>query len=243
MTILQRVIVGLALMLGSAAAYAIVGATIDPSQAYSLRTGFDDAVPFLPWTTYLYAWHYPWFLFPLFVIRDRALMRRVLLADLVVILASSVCFVAMPVSVHGLRPQALALNPDTFHTWATLLVFELDTPNNLFPSMHLSLCTLTALSAWSTKRSLGAIGLASVAAVAISIATTKQHYLADGVAGLALGTAAWAALVRKPASRLSESERSLSWRGLAAFAGFAPLPYLVLYAVYASGIWPLGPSA
>ena len=67
-------------------------------------------------------------------------------------------------------------------------VHRFDAPNNCFPSMHVSVATLTAFHA---AASLGNAAFAFPVLIAASCAFTKQHYLLDLPAGAALGWGAY----------------------------------------------------
>src|SRR5690606_37265290 len=83
------------------AGYHVIGWSTDPARALALDTALDRAIPFVPETVYLYGLVYPASLYPLFVIRSRALLRRAALAYVLVIVASLLCFVLLPVTCAG----------------------------------------------------------------------------------------------------------------------------------------------
>jgi len=195
----EKLGLALALLVFWLAGYFATAARVDVADAITLRTPLDDAIPFLPVTMYAYAAVYTAMLLPAFTVRCRDLFRRVVIAYAFVIGVSLAFFNAMPVTSLGLRPDAATLaafDPARFDVWGVRLCYALDPPLNLFPSMHLASVTLVALAAGTARRAYGRVGLVGVAAVAVSICTVKQHWLVDGVAGLALGTAAWALFVR-----------------------------------------------
>jgi len=70
-------------------------------------------------------------------------------------------------------------------------VQRLDMRSNSFPSMHVSVATLSALHLLPL---VGSIALAFPLLVAMSCVLTKQHYLIDLPAGAGLGYAAYALL-------------------------------------------------
>jgi hypothetical protein len=176
--------------------YYAVGLTTDVTRARSLETALDRQIPFLAWTIYLYAWVYTAMFYPVFVVRCPYLFRRVALAYVVVAAISMACWVAWPVTSAALRPDITALPTDVFHVWGLRLNYTLDPPTNLFPSLHLSVATLACLAAGTARREAGLLLVPVVAAIAVAICTVKQHFVADGVAGVALGIAVWLALVR-----------------------------------------------
>lgn len=219
--------------------YYAIGLTRDPSRALSLRTPLDDAIPFLPLTQWLYFAVYTTMLYPAFVVRDPGLFRRVTRAYLVVIAVSLACFWLVPVSAIGLRADLSGLGTDTFWEWGVRVNYTLDPPWNLFPSEHLSIAVLAALSAGTARRAWGLCAAPVVAGIAVAICTVKQHYLLDGVAGLALGAGAWAALVRGcPEAALPESQRARGASGPLAFVLFTLAVYAAFYVAYRLGWQP-----
>jgi membrane-associated phospholipid phosphatase len=213
---------------------------IDPAAAKTLRTPLDDAIPFLPATIYVYAAVYTAMLLPAFTVRCRHLFRRVAVAYAFVIGVATVFFHSMPVTSLGLRPDAAtlaALDPGRFDVWGVRLCYALDPPVNLFPSMHLASVTLVALAAGTARRSYGVAALALTLAVAVSISTVKQHWVVDGVAGLALGLAAWALFVRGYATPRAPGV-AYGLGGPASYALLHGGAVLALYALFRAGVGP-----
>lgn len=66
-----------------------------------------------------------------------------------------------------------------------------DDNTNCFPSMHVSVATLTAFHLTANMPELGAIPWAFPALIALSALWTKQHYFVDLLPGAGLGWAAW----------------------------------------------------
>ncbi|HVP27994.1 MAG TPA: phosphatase PAP2 family protein [Myxococcota bacterium] len=222
------------------AGYFGAAARIDPTAARVLRTPVDDAIPFLPATIYLYTAVYTAMLLPLFTVRCKRLFRRVVAAYGLVLAASLLCFVTWPVTSLGLRPDPSLLDRLSavrFDVWGVRLCYALDPPVNLFPSLHLASVTLVALTAGTARRSYGAVGLVLVAGVGASICTVKQHWVVDGLAGLALGGGAWALVVR-PYARPREPGVAYGMGGPLSFGLLHGSALLVLYALFASGFRP-----
>src|SRR5262249_49502608 len=145
---------------------------------------------------WIYLWLFPAALLPLFVVRCPCLFRRTIAAYAIVLVASFAVFAAYPVTSEGLRADAGALDRSRLSPWAVLTLYRLDPPVNLFPSLHLSIAVLAALSAWTASRVYGAIAGAGVVLVAISILTVKQHVLADAAGAAVLSGIVYAAVLR-----------------------------------------------
>jgi hypothetical protein len=180
-------VLGVALLFaGGYYAIAFLGPT---ESAVSLRTPLDDAIPFWPTSVIAYAWVYPAAFLPAFVVRSTSLFRRVLVAYLMLIGLAFAAFLLFPVSASGLRPEIESLDLERFSEWGTSLLYRLDPPVNLFPSLHLGLATLSALACWRVHRRIGALALVALALVAVAVCTVKQHFVMDALAGLGLAIA------------------------------------------------------
>jgi hypothetical protein len=222
-----------------ACGYYAIALTTDPQAARSLGTAFDAAIPFLPVTVYLYSWVYTAMLYPLFTVRCIRLFRRVALAYSLVIAISFVVFRLFPVTSLGFRPEPGLLQDHSFYEWGVRLNFLLDPPFNLFPSLHLSIATLVALTAWKVRPAYGAIALFMVSGIAVAVLTLKQHFLADGVAGIALGVASYGVLVRPyRLGNLPPQEVAYGWAGPAGYLVLHTIVLAGLYVLYRAGVRP-----
>jgi len=194
-----------------------VGLATDPARARELGTALDRAIPFVPASIWIYLWVFPADLIPVFVVRCPRLYRRTIVAYAIAMVVSYVIFAAFPVTSLGLRADPATLDPSRPSEWAVLLLYSIDPPFNLFPSMHLSIATLAAFSAWTADRRYGAATFFGVALVGISITTVKQHFIVDGIAGFALGALVYALLIR-PYRPVPGYRPAFGWRGVALYA-------------------------
>jgi len=223
----------LALWLG---VYYGAAAVTDPARAASLRTPLDDRIPFVPAAIWVYCCVYTAMLLPLFTVRSIALFRRIGLAYALLIAGSGLVFLAFPVTSLGFRPDVSHLDDGVFHLWGVRLNFFLDPPVNLFPSLHLSIATLAALSCGSVRRAYGVLAGLLTLAIACAVLLLKQHFWVDAVAGAAFGAALWAALVRPQAARAAGE--AYGWGGAAAYVAFHAGALLLLAALWSAGLRP-----
>lgn len=216
---------------------------VDPARARSLATPLDDAIPFVLGSVVVYWSILPMALLPIFTLREPALFRRVALAYSAAISVSLAIFVAFPVTSAGIRVATESNAASGFATWLLHLLYTLDPPLNLFPSLHLALATLAALSAWRVNRTLGAVALGWTACIAVSVCTTRQHFVADALAGIALGALAYGAIVAR-GSGARAHDASTGAAGLALYAALVTLFYAGLFTAYVVGVepwtWPIG---
>lgn len=217
--------------------YFWVGQLVDPARAVELRTVLDDRIPLWPVLMWAYGSVYTVTFIPAFTIRSRSLFRRVAGAFLAASAVAFVSFILFPVTAEHLRPPIGHLDPASFQNWALKVNYTLDTPFNLFPSLHLTAATVVALAAWKTRPVYGLLALIPVAGIAVSIVTVKQHFIVDGIAGLLLG---WLThrLIVDPWRPEAGEPVAYGWRGPLAYGVFTCLAYLFAYTVFRSGWHP-----
>jgi membrane-associated phospholipid phosphatase len=228
---IERVLLTAGLVALFSAGYLCAGLMADPARARDLMTGLDARIPFLPGSIWVYVWVFPAAFAPLFVVRSRQLFREVVLAYAIVMVVSFLCFALFPVSSSQLRVAAGGLDEARFSQWAVAVLYRLDPPFNLFPSLHLSIAALAALACWKADRRIGCCMALGVALVGVSISTVKQHFLLDGIGGLALAGLVFGFTFRK--FRPAPLERvAFSPRGPAAYVLFLALTYGGFYLAF-----------
>jgi len=109
------------------------------------------------------------------------------------------------------------------------VLYRLDPPFNLFPSLHLSIAALSSLTAWKARRSYGAAAFVGVALIGASICTVKQHFVLDGFGGVALAALVHA-FVLHPYRPMPGTDPAYGWRGPAAYAALLAALYAGIYA-------------
>jgi membrane-associated phospholipid phosphatase len=228
---IERALLTAGLVALFAAGYFCVGKAVDPARARELATGLDARLPFVPATIWVYAWVFPAAFAPLFVVRSRDLFRRVVLAYAIVMVISFLAFALFPVTSSRLRADVGGLDRTRFSQWAVALLYRIDPPLNLFPSLHLSIAALAALACWKADRRTGGPMGAGVALVGLSICTVKQHFVLDGIGGLALAALVWGVTFRKrpPAP---EEPFVPPGRGTAMYVVFLAACYGALYVAF-----------
>ncbi len=158
---------------------------------WHMTTDLDLAVPFLPWTVAVYVGAYFFwavnYVLALRLGEERA--WRFLAADM---LGKSVCLAAfLLLPTAQLRPAV----PEGAPLGGLLeIIYLLDTPDNLFPSIHCLnswLCWAGLRGCRDVPAGYRAFTLAAALAICLSTLTTKQHVLADMIGGLILGELCW----------------------------------------------------
>lgn len=153
-----------------------------------LRTHLDDAIPFWPWTSFLYLPLYlAVFVLTLVATSNRRTFHRMLLAMALVGLAATLAHILIPATYP--RPVLSAPYAD-FGERFMAFVQRIDPPSNVFPSLHVAHSTALSLMLLRDRPRAGRVALAMTFVLTLSTLTTKQHFLADLVSGGALGWAA-----------------------------------------------------
>ncbi|MDX2034942.1 MAG: phosphatase PAP2 family protein [Blastocatellia bacterium] len=163
-------------------------------------TSLDHAIPFLLWSVWPYFGLIMLLALPLFI-RTERLFRRSVLAITVAVCLNLLCYTVMPTTY----PRPPLPEGDTFSHAAYRWLCSIDTPANCFPSGHI---TSPAISYWALAQENPMLiwwFRAIFALLALSILTTKQHYVFDlfgGLASAGIGILAsgWMAANRKEAA-------------------------------------------
>jgi len=229
--VFERTAIALGVALLFLFGYFGVGFSTKPGRAHEFSTPLDKRIPFIARSIWIYLWSFSASAIPLFIIRSPRLFRRTSLAFAIAILISLICFTVIPVTAIDLRASAEQVKAavDPSH-WAVSTVYSLDPPYNLFPSLHVSITALAAFSVWKVNRRFGAILFAGLGLVAVSVCTTKQHYLVDVIGGLIVAALAGGLSIRP---YKAQGERlTYSWRGPVSYVGSMVLLYVGLYGSY-----------
>lgn len=234
---LERAALTLGLVIFFVAGYFGIGLSRNPADAGELRTFLDDQIPFIVHSVWIYLLIFPAALLPLFVVRCRRLFRRTALAYAVVIVASLTCFITLPITSARLRIQPVLLDLTQPSDWAVSVLYSLDPPYNLFPSLHVSIAVLAAFSAWKAARLYGTVAFACLVFVIVSVCTVKQHVVLDAVGGIALGAMA-GTLVLRPYRAQRGITPAYSWHGPSIYLVFLVLVYTGFCLTYLSAHTP-----
>jgi hypothetical protein len=186
--------------------YEVLGRTDLGRSPTLLMTPIDRAIPLVPWT----AWFYEPFYVSIFFIgvigfRSRFLYNRTLIC---------VCF---NIVVAGLghafvraeypRPM-LPVPPPDLSTAFLAFVYRIDPPGNVFPSLHVAHTFMISFLVSLDRPRLGRVMVGMSILLAASTLTTKQHFIADVAAGLAMAFIARAWTLRQLARAASASSAS-----------------------------------
>ncbi len=207
--------------------YFVIGALTHGRSIYVPAIALDRALPVQPAWMVVYGSLYVFIvLLPLLVVRQQELLRRAMQAFLAVMIVSYVGFLLFPTAAP--RPaQALG---DGFFAWSLRLAYSLDTPYNCFPSLHVAFSFVSALTCYRVHRRLGAAAALWAALIGVSTLYTKQHYVADVIAGALAACVAYVLFLRPyPREAVAERDRRL--------APFRALAVVGIFAITIAGFW------
>jgi len=185
--------------------YFVIGDLTRGQPTYVPDVALDRALSLQPAWMLVYGSLYVFaFLLPLLVVRQPELVRRALQAYLMVMIVSYVGFVLYPTAAP--RPDQVL--GDGFAAWSLRLAYSLDPPHGCYPSLHVAYSFVSALTCYRVHRGVGAAAGLWAALIGVSTLYTKQHYVADVIAGILAAYAAYVLFLRRyPREAVAESDR------------------------------------
>ena len=168
----------------------------------------DRVVPLQPTWALVYGALYLFLIMlPVFVVRQPEQIRRTVLAYLMVWIAAYVCFLVDPTTA----PRPAEVFGEGFAVWGLRFLYSSDPPYNCFPSLHVAHSFVSALACYRVHRGVGTAAVFCAALVGVSTLYTRQHYIADAVAGMLLAFVAYVVFLRNhPREEIPELDRRLA---------------------------------
>lgn len=167
--------------------YLAIAARARGAEAHAPMLALDRLFPLIPAWALVYGALYSFLIvLPVFVIQLDDMVRRTVWAYLAVWTTSYTFFLLYPT----IAPRPAQVLGDGFAVWGLRFLYDADPPYNCFPSLHVAHSFVSALACHRVHRTLGFVALAFAALVAISTLFTKQHYVADVIAGVFLALVA-----------------------------------------------------
>lgn len=162
---------------------------------YDVSTALDGKIPFVPGFIWIYVLAYGQWVFSLWLASREGMgfYFEAVSAEILGKLLSMPIFLIFPTAM--VRPEIVGNSPSE---WMTGLIYAMDSPDNLFPSLHCLDSWLCLRLVWKMKKVPGwykwANGIFSVLVFA-SVVLVKQHLAVDILGGIAVAEVAMA--VRK----------------------------------------------
>ena len=153
---------------------------------YDMTTEVDRNIPFLPWTITIYLGCYVFWIinYGLGCLQEEECAEHFLCADFFAKLICGLCFVFLPTT--NIRPEISGTGLfDNAISW----LYHTDAADNLFPSIHCLtswFCVIAVRRQQTISRCYKILSVLFALAVCASTLTTKQHVIADVIAGIFL---------------------------------------------------------
>lgn len=188
--------------------YLVIAGRARGSAVYLPELALDRLLPLTPTWALVYGALYAFLIvLPVFVVQQKEMIRRTVWAYIMVWSVGYTCFLLYPT----VAPRPNTVTGDGFAVWGLRFLYDADPPYNCFPSIHVAHSFVSALACHRVHRSLGLVALSCASLVAISTLFTKQHYVADVIAGLLLALAANAVFLRNYSrANIPEVDRRLA---------------------------------
>lgn len=231
-----RVTAPMVLLVSLVPFYLVIARLAGAGAAHAPALAVDRLMPLVPVWALVYGALYAFLIVvPVFVVQQRELIRRTVWAYLTVWVVAYVCFLLYPTVAP--RADTVTVPGQGFAVWGLQTLYDADPPYNCFPSIHVAHSFVSALACSRVHRSLGRIAIVVASLVALSTLFTKQHYVADLVAGILLALAAWGMFLRGyPRASTPALERRVA-PGLAlCAAGIAALGVAIMWLAYRLGV-------
>lgn len=200
------------------------------------EVALDRLVPLRPIWALIYGAVYAFLIIlPVFVVRQPEHIRRTVLAYLTVWMAAYVCFVVYPTAA----PRPAEVSGEGFAVWGLRFLYSSDPPYNCFPSLHVAHSFVSALASYRVHRGVGIAATVCALLVGLSTLYTKQHYIADVLAGIGLALVAYHVFLRDVSRvEVPELDRRLAPVFALGTLGIVTVGTLCFWAVYQLGGQP-----
>lgn len=179
---------------GGTLIYSVTQQLVEGRQLYDLTMDFDRMVPFVPAWVFVYVLSFPfWGVSYILAAREnsRDFWFRFVFSDLLARAVCAVIFVVFPTT--NVRPEC---GTEGFWNQAMALIYAVDPPLDLFPSIHCMvslMCYLGIRKCEAIPRWYRTGTLVFTCLVFASTQFTKQHYIVDVFGGVILALACFAA--------------------------------------------------
>lgn len=222
----RRVVVPAVTLMALVPFYLVIAAVTDDRTLYAPELGLDRIMPMQPAWSVIYLSYLLSPFLPLLMVRQQEHVRRIFLAWLLVWSVGYVCFLVYPT----IAPRTDEVEGKGFFVWFLQGIYDADPPRNCFPSLHVATAFVAALACGRVHRGVGFAALLWSGLVAASTVFTKQHYVADVIAGVLLAGVAYVVFLRGgPRLPIPERERRA--------APFLMVGLFGIYGLFVAGSW------
>jgi membrane-associated phospholipid phosphatase len=174
--------------------YIVIGAYARGWSLHMPALVLDRVLPVQPFWTLIYGSLYFAVFLPMVVLRHEEHIRRTLWAFVMVWIVGSVSWLSYPTMLPRPAPAEIG---EGFCAWTLRMAYSWDSPRNCFPSLHVAQAILAALTCNLMSRGIGLAAGLWASLIAVSTLLTKQHYVADVIAGALLAGLAYFVFLRR----------------------------------------------
>jgi membrane-associated phospholipid phosphatase len=222
-----RVVVPAITLMALVPCYLVIAAVTRGRTLHMPELPLDRMVPLQPAWAVIYLSYFIFPFLPVLVVRQEEQIRRTFLAWLLVWITGYVVFLLYPTILP--RPASGEIG-DGFFAWFLRGIYDADPPRNCFPCLHVATPFVAALSCYRVHRGVGLAAGLWASLIALSTLFTKQHYVADIIAGIVLAGVAYAVFLRNcprvPTPELDRRAAPLLMLGL-----------IGIFALVVAGLW------
>jgi membrane-associated phospholipid phosphatase len=177
-----------------AAGYFAIASTTEGHVGYEIPvTQWEREIPFHPNFVWLYLTIYPLFVLPFLFIRNKEFFRLFSMAYITVMCVCYIVYLFYPVRFLY-RPTLAVVS---FSAFALSIVYGADNAWNCFPSMHVAMSLLAALTILEVHPIRGLLAILLTIFIAASTILIKQHYILDVLASMILTSLVYFFFFRK----------------------------------------------
>jgi membrane-associated phospholipid phosphatase len=157
------------------------------SNLHNLETNIDTKIPFESIFVIFYIAYYPFVTIILFLYWNDEKNFKAMSSSIILIAAVSLVIYQL----FQTKTDRPSLHPTTMCDSLVYYLYSLDDPVNGFPSLHVSLTTISTIFVYEQSKHLFKFVLPIAILIIISTLFIKQHYVIDVMGGIFLAFAAF----------------------------------------------------
>ena len=173
-----RLVIAPALVVGGLWLHEAIQARAGDAQV--IYNALDQAIPFLPWTIWVYFSFFVFIGSTVFRVEDRLFWRFIIASSLAATIAWTIVLL-YPITFD--RPDPTLIQSELYQRLYTL-VHEADPAHITFPSLHVGVTWICDFLLWN--RSGRGLRIALGVGISLSTLFTKQHLVIDVIGGVVL---------------------------------------------------------
>ncbi len=151
-----------------------------PTPLFVVDNPIDNAIPFIPWTIWIYFSFFVFIATTTFRVEDALFWRFVVAASLAAGIAWTIVLLFPFTSI---RPDPATIDNE-IHRWVFAFVHAADPHHITFPSLHVAVTWICNFTLWHRERRGWRVALGI--GITLSTLCTKQHILVDVAGGVLL---------------------------------------------------------